>query len=91
MPYIAQDSRFQFMESVEHCVNGIEKIGEINYVITLLLHRWLQRNTMSYATLNALIGVLECAKLELYRKVVALYEDDKQAENGPVSALGGGS
>ena len=31
-----------------------------------------------------LIGVLECAKLELYRRVAAPYEDDKIDENGDV-------
>ena len=87
MPYIPDSHRFTFMESVEHCVDEIEKIGDINYVITLLLHRWLSRNTTNYATLNALIGVLECAKLELYRTVTAPYEDQKRAENGPVSHL----
>ena len=34
--------------------------------------------------LNAAIGVLECAKLELYRRVVAMYEDGKIKENGDV-------
>jgi len=30
------------------------------------------------------IGALECAKLELYRRVAAPYEDTKIAENGDV-------
>ena len=34
--------------------------------------------------LNAIIGALECAKLELYRRVAAPYEDDKIIENGDV-------
>jgi len=34
--------------------------------------------------INAIIGALECAKLELYRRVAAPYEDDKIAENGDV-------
>lgn len=87
MPYIESDHRFTFMENVERCIDCVEKIGDINYIITLLLHRWLLHNKMSYASLNALIGVLECAKLELYRMVVAPYEDQKRAENGSVSHL----
>jgi hypothetical protein len=31
-----------------------------------------------------LIGMLECAKLELYRRSVANYEDEKILENGDV-------
>ena len=37
-----------------------------------------------YAHLNEAIGVLECAKLELYRRVAAPYEDEKIAESGDV-------
>jgi len=33
------------------------------------------------------MGVLECAKLELYRMVAAKYEDKKRLENGAVSEL----
>jgi hypothetical protein len=33
---------------------------------------------------NEAIGVLECAKLELYRRVAAPYEDEKIAESGDV-------
>jgi len=38
----------------------------------------------SYAELNEVIGVLECAKQELYRRVVAPYEDGKAKINGDV-------
>ncbi len=34
------------------------------------------------ADFNALIGVLESAKLELYRRMIAPYEDVKMKENG---------
>jgi len=37
-----------------------------------------------YAHLNEVVGVLECAKLELYRRVVAPYEDQKMTESGDV-------
>jgi len=30
------------------------------------------------------VGVLECAKMELYRRVAAPYEDKKKEENGDV-------
>ena len=31
-----------------------------------------------------MVGVLECCKLELYRKLAAPYEDTKEMESGPV-------
>lgn len=61
-------------------------VGEINYCITKLLNDYLKAfNTpYSYQDLNELIGVLEAAKLEFYRKVVAPYEEVKILENGDV-------
>ena len=38
----------------------------------------------SYATINDIIGALEGAKMEFYRRVVAPYEDEKIKENGDV-------
>ena len=32
---------------------------------------------MRYQNVNAIIGALECAKLELYRRLIAPYEDTK--------------
>ena len=37
-----------------------------------------------YYHYNQLIGVLECAKLELYRRLVTPYEDIKITDNGDV-------
>ena len=57
--------------------------GEINYIVTRLLLAWLGLNPR-YEDYNAAIGVLECIKLELYRRAVAPYEDEKCRENGDV-------
>lgn len=60
--------------------------GELNYCITRLVLHYLSQGgpTPSYAGMNAVIGVLECAKLELYRRMVAPYESVKCLENGEV-------
>jgi hypothetical protein len=59
--------------------------GELNYSITLLLLEYLEADGgPRYADYNEVIGVLECAKLELYRRMVAPYEDRKMKENGDV-------
>lgn len=57
--------------------------GELNYAITRLVTNYL-RGDYGYDQLNEAIGVLECSKLELYRRMVAPYEDAKCAENGDV-------
>jgi hypothetical protein len=62
-----------------------ENPSELDYAITRLLNGHLQRKErLAYAELNEAIGALECAKLELYRRKVAPYEDGKIAENGDV-------
>ncbi|MBI9085369.1 MAG: hypothetical protein JEZ11_17370 [Desulfobacterales bacterium] len=40
--------------------------------------------SLLYAHLNEIVGVFECAKLELYRQLSAPYEDRKIDENGDV-------
>jgi len=39
--------------------------GELNFQITRLCWKYVERNGLSYATLNAVTGALECVKLEL--------------------------
>ncbi len=61
-----------------------ETAGELNYLITRAVDSYLKQKGLSYAHLNEAVGVLECAKLELYRRIAAGYEDGKRAENGEV-------
>ena len=79
MPYIAPESRAILDSGADHPLVP----GELNYVITTIISKWLGP-TPNYVEINAAIGVLECAKLELYRRVAAPYEDGKIAENGDV-------
>lgn len=58
-------------------------VGELNYAITKLCTRFIL-DSHSYAYYNMVIGALECAKLEFYRRLVAVYEDKKMEENGDV-------
>ena len=58
--------------------------GTLNYTITRLCHDFVDRNGLSYTNVNTLIGMLECAKMELYRRVGSPYEDEKIEENGDV-------
>jgi hypothetical protein len=55
--------------------------------MTKIIHRYIEKHGLCYATINEVIGVLECAKLELYRMIAAKYEDKKRAENGNISSL----
>lgn len=60
--------------------------GTLNYIITRLCDYWCRdfSGEANYEKYNAVIGVLECAKLELYRRQVAAYEEKKCLLNGDV-------
>lgn len=81
MPYVRQDRREILEPLLAELSSAIQSPGDFNYVITRLLVRECPDG---YADYNALIGVLECAKLEYYRRAVAVYEDQKIRENGDV-------
>lgn len=80
MPYIKSEDRAAILIDEAN----IEDAGELNFFITTLINYYIDKNTKCYTTLNEVIGVLECAKLELYRRIVAPYEDIKILENGDV-------
>jgi hypothetical protein len=61
-----------------------ENPGQLNYVITSLCDEYIGNEGLSYASINEVIGVLECAKLELYRRIAVPYENAKLEENGDV-------
>ena len=80
MPYIDSEDR-ERMEAGE----PPEAPGELNYVLTRLVDEYLTRKGgVRYTHLNEVVGVLECAKLELYRRLAAPYEDEKRRQSGDV-------
>ena len=81
MPYIKQSDRYELWNYDERKVSNP---GELNYVITGVIHEYLTDNGESYQSYNDILGALEGAKLELYRRRVAPYEDKKITENGDV-------
>ena len=82
MPYVDTIARNQLI--VQERPRPPRTAGELNFVITSLLDEHILLNGCSYDTLNKIVGVLECAKLELYRRIIAPYEDRKCRENGDV-------
>jgi len=84
MPYIAQDEYFtkEGTEAVDmglHCL----KPGELNFLVTKLCIGYL-KGEHTYTKFNDIVGVLEAAKLEFYRRMVSVYEDHKKKQNGEV-------
>lgn len=87
MPYIAPGRRPLYDDSIAALAAKLEAGtpgGDINYIITRLLIHWIRKRGLSYSVLADAVGVLETAKLELYRRVAGPYEDRKIEENGDV-------
>ena len=87
MPYIKQIDR------ITRPLSGAMTPGELNFRITELVSEFLMtlatsplnnRVGVRYAHINSAIGVLECAKLELYRRIAVPYEDVQCDLNGDV-------
>ena len=80
MPYIQQDRR----DAIDSGVTP-ENAGELNYAITAIVDQYLtSKGGLRYAHLNEAIGALDCAKLELYRRLAVPYEDEKIKQTGDV-------
>jgi len=79
MPYIKKEDRSK-MDRGECPTNA----GELNYCFHIMLEQYLSVKGESYQTYNDMMGALEGAKLELYRRRVSNYEDKKLNENGDI-------
>jgi len=91
MPYIKPEDRTKYKELLElievlsnNAVELLKTAGDLNYFITKICHIYLKNKGLKYQNLNEVIGVLECAKQEFYRKIASPYEDKKRDENGEV-------
>ena len=91
MPYVDQYYKTLVDFAIENIVRQIEdfvpenkRSGVANYVITQMTNKLYNSPESGYNEYNNAIGVLECAKLELYRRVVSPYEDKKKEGNGDV-------
>lgn len=79
MPYIKEADRTRLAFG-----DGATTPGELNFELTEVLKHYMKHKGLSYQTINDIVGVLEGAKLEFYRRVAAPYENAKMAENGDV-------
>ena len=82
MPYISHDRRKGLKPKSK---DFPECAGDLNYQITMLLLDYLKFNGKQYSHFNDIIGALEGAKLEFYRRHVVPYENQKIVDNGDVT------
>lgn len=87
MPYIKPTNRTKYEATLRELIGVLKSLpteevdGEMNYVVTKILK---EVYPLRYFQINRAVGVLECIKLEFYRRVAAPYEDAKIKESGDV-------
>lgn len=84
MPYIVEYKRPALDPTAPGTCASAKTAGELNFQLTLLVDRFVKEQGGNYDAYNAAVGVLECAKLEYYRRRAAVYEDTKIIANGDV-------
>lgn len=82
MPYIQKTDRW-YRWDIEDANSYPRTAGELNYLLTLILHQYY-KDGGNYQAINDILGALEGAKLEFYRRIAAPYEDQKCFDNGDV-------
>ena len=80
MPYIKQEDR----EPLLTFKRKPETSGELNFLISTLIDDYIGKKGLSYATINEVVGVLDCAKMEYYNRIAEAYELKKLTDNGEV-------
>jgi hypothetical protein len=80
MPYISPEAR----ERLQAGGGEPETVGELNFVLSQEINAFMAARGLSYTVGNEVMGVLSCLSLEVYRRLLAHYEDRKCVENGDV-------
>ena len=81
MPYLTKEKKMLVDWSDQRTATNP---GVLNYCLSMMCYRYLVSKKESYQTYNDIVGALECCKQELYRRLIANYEDIKIKENGDV-------
>jgi len=91
MPYVTRQDRqkiggvgFDIPGSALIIPDMVENGGDLNYAITTLCAEYIRKHGLSYSKISDVVGALEGAKQEFFRKVVNPYEEIKEKENGGI-------
>lgn len=77
MPYLKSNDKERLLDHLYP-----ETAGELNFALTTLVRRYINKSARNYEAYNAAVGALEACKLEFYRRAVVVYEDEKIKLNG---------
>ena len=84
MPYISNEKdRRVYMDEIVNLMAdlNVQVNGDLNYILYKFCKKYVKP---SYNNYKNFIGELDCCVREIYRRLVASYEDKKIEENGDV-------
>ena len=84
MPYITQEDRTKFTEAVK-ALQAFEVKGELEYMVTILMHVFMDTRAARYATLHDCVYAVHHAADEFRRHTLDKREDAAIAANGQVN------
>jgi hypothetical protein len=89
MPYLPRQERIELDSLIPELVDvvlagGTNPASNMNYLIAKISDEIVMRRGERYGLYNSLIGALECSKLEMYRRMIAPYEDEQIISHGDV-------
>lgn len=85
MPYLKKVDKDNLKKIVKAIKTmPVSTAGELNFLITTLVHEYLKTKGLNYQHINDIVGALDGAKVEFQRRIVGPYEDIKIKDNGDV-------
>lgn len=87
IPYIKKENRKWIDANLDKLIDWLpeisdETVGDYTYIVYKLLSKAVYKK--KYYKYALVLGVLESAKIEFYRRQIAKYENKKIKENGDV-------
>lgn len=79
MPYITEEEKRELEAG-----KPIKTAGRLNYTLTMVIKNYWVNSSRRYSEINDILGALEGAKQEFYRRVAVPYEEIKIRSNGDV-------
>jgi len=80
MPYIHNKVNRARLDKIVDDFSSMNDVGHLNY----FLFKLAKKDCFGYQGYRDFFGEIESSKLEIYRRLVAPYEDKKIEENGDV-------
>ena len=90
MPYLTNNDKEEIKQSVDYLSDTLSNkkiesfVWYINYLNFIFVKRWVSKNGKKYFVFAAIVGTLICCIFEIYRRLIASYEDSKIQSNGDV-------